>query len=68
MDKDKNIEIDNELIKRTSEGTLNAVNKNLDNIGNIIAERTEHTTKMPDKIMRELDANTLATLSLGYFL
>lgn len=63
MDKDKNIEIDNELIKRTSEGTLNAVNKNLDNIGNIIAERTEHTTKMPDKIMRELDANTLAIAS-----
>ena len=66
MDNKENTNIqpeNNELIKRTSEGTLNAVNKNLDNIGNIIAERTEHTTKMPDQIMRGLDANTLTIAS-----
>ena len=58
-EKEKSPQENNELIKSSLDNTVKAVERNLENVDNVIKERNEHITKMPDTVLKNLDPNEL---------
>ena len=58
-EKEKSPQENNELVKSSLDNTVKAVERNLENVDNVIKERNEHITKMPDTVLKNLDPNEL---------
>ena len=50
-EKEKSPQENNELVKSSLDNTVKAVERNLENVDNVIKERNEHITKMPDTVL-----------------